>query len=119
MFSHPLLPNTFVLTFDSPTTPPEVKAVYVPFKVRLYVPTPMRCFRCQRYGYGLEICFKYGEPGHRSVCEKVPKCINNKGDHAANAKTCPKYLEEQAILRHRAQNGGTQKLRSSLSSEKR
>ncbi|GFN91655.1 Gag-like protein [Plakobranchus ocellatus] len=29
------------------------------------------------------------------------------GDHTASSKTCPKFLEEQAILRYKAENGGT------------
>ncbi|GFO36175.1 hypothetical protein PoB_006268000 [Plakobranchus ocellatus] len=35
------------------------------------------------------------------------KPIGQHGDHAASSKTCPKFLEEQAILRYKAENGGT------------
>ncbi|GFN81301.1 RNA-directed DNA polymerase from mobile element jockey [Plakobranchus ocellatus] len=31
----------------------------------------------------------------------------SRGDHAASSKTCPKFLEEQAILRYKGENGGT------------
>ncbi|GFR75452.1 RNA-directed DNA polymerase from mobile element jockey [Elysia marginata] len=48
--------NTYVLTFDSPTPPSEVKAGYLPVKVRPSVPTPMRCFRCHRFGHGRDRC---------------------------------------------------------------
>ncbi|GFR96832.1 RNA-directed DNA polymerase from mobile element jockey [Elysia marginata] len=48
--------NTYVLTFDSPTPPSEVKAGYLPVKVRPYVPTPMRCFRCHRFGHERDRC---------------------------------------------------------------
>ncbi|GFS03573.1 RNA-directed DNA polymerase from mobile element jockey [Elysia marginata] len=65
--------NTYVLAFESPTPPSEVKAGYLPVKVRPYVPTPMRCFmRCHRFGHGrdrcrrnIDLCVKCGEPGHR------------------------------------------------------
>ncbi|GFR84261.1 nucleic-acid-binding protein from mobile element jockey [Elysia marginata] len=75
----------------------------------------MRCFRCHRYGHGRnkcrakdELCVRCGEPGHGSEeCKRDVRCVNCKGDHPANSKTCPKYMEEQAILRHRANNGGT------------
>ncbi|GFO31830.1 nucleic-acid-binding protein from mobile element jockey [Plakobranchus ocellatus] len=40
-------------------------------------------------------------------CSADPHCVNCRGDHAANSKTCPKFLEEQAILRCKAENGGT------------
>ncbi|GFR69023.1 nucleic-acid-binding protein from mobile element jockey [Elysia marginata] len=75
----------------------------------------MRCFRCHRFGLGRvrcrareELCVRYGEPGHKGEeCKKEPRCVNCKGEHPANSKSCPKYMEEQAILRYRAQNGGT------------
>ncbi|GFS16309.1 nucleic-acid-binding protein from mobile element jockey [Elysia marginata] len=69
----------------------------------------MRCFRRHRFGHGrdrcrrnIDLCVKCGEPGHRGK-----ECINCKGEHPASSKNCPKYLEEQAILRYRALNGGT------------
>ncbi|GFS06292.1 RNA-directed DNA polymerase from mobile element jockey [Elysia marginata] len=103
--------NTYVLTFDYPTPPSD----YLPVKVRPYVPTPMCCFRCHRFGRGRdrcrareELCVKCGEPGHRGEeCKKELRCVNCKGEHPANSKSCPKYKEEQAILRYRAYNGGT------------
>ncbi|GFS17710.1 nucleic-acid-binding protein from mobile element jockey [Elysia marginata] len=75
----------------------------------------MRCFRCHRYGHGRdkcrakdELCVRCGEPGHgREECKREVRCVNCKGEHPANSKTCPKYMEEQAILRYRAHNGGT------------
>ncbi|GFR98133.1 RNA-directed DNA polymerase from mobile element jockey [Elysia marginata] len=107
--------NTYVLTFDSPTPPFEVKKGYLPVKVRPYVPTPMHCFRCHRFGHGRdrcrareELCVKCGEPGHRGEeSKRKPRCVNCKGEHPANSRSCPKYMKEQAILRYRAQNGGT------------
>ncbi|GFR61377.1 nucleic-acid-binding protein from mobile element jockey [Elysia marginata] len=73
----------------------------------------MRCFRCHRFGHGrdrcrrnINLCVKCGEPGHRGEeCDRSHKCINCKGDHLACSKNCPNYLEEQAILRYRAQEG--------------
>ncbi|GFR80156.1 nucleic-acid-binding protein from mobile element jockey [Elysia marginata] len=74
----------------------------------------MRCFRCHRFGHGrdckrkIDLCVKCGEPGHRrEECDRSHKCINCKGDYPASSKNCPKYLEEQAILRYRAHNCGT------------
>ncbi|GFS09682.1 nucleic-acid-binding protein from mobile element jockey [Elysia marginata] len=75
----------------------------------------MRCFRCHRYEHGRnkcrakeELCVRCREPGHGSEeCKRDVRCVNCKGDHPANSKTCTKYMEEQAILRYRASNGGT------------
>ncbi|GFS07372.1 nucleic-acid-binding protein from mobile element jockey [Elysia marginata] len=75
----------------------------------------MRCFRCHRFGHGrdrcrrnIDLCVKCGETGLRGEeYDRSHKCINCKGDHPASSKNCPKYLEEQAILRYKAHNGGT------------
>ncbi|GFS16793.1 RNA-directed DNA polymerase from mobile element jockey [Elysia marginata] len=40
-------------------------------------------------------------------CKNDSHFVNCRGDHAASDKVCPKYAEEQAILRYRAYNGGT------------
>ena len=34
-------------------------------------------------------------------------CINSKGDHPAFSKQRPKFVEEQAIFRYKAEHGGT------------
>ncbi|GFR74001.1 nucleic-acid-binding protein from mobile element jockey [Elysia marginata] len=107
--------NSFILTFNSPTPPTQIKAGYVKFNVRPYVPTPMWCFKCHKFGHGREkcrrqepICDKCGKEGHAAdSCKNDPHCVNCQGDHAASDKVCPKYAEEQAILRYRAYNGGT------------
>ncbi|GFR82184.1 nucleic-acid-binding protein from mobile element jockey [Elysia marginata] len=70
---------------------------------------------CHRFEHGrdrcrknIDVCVKCGEPGHRGEeCDRSHKCINCKGDHPASSKNCPNYMEEQAILRYRAHNGGT------------
>ncbi|GFR82182.1 RNA-directed DNA polymerase from mobile element jockey, partial [Elysia marginata] len=107
--------KTFILTFNSPSPPTQVKAGYVKLNVRPYVPTPMRCFKCHKYGHGREkcrrqdpICGKCGKVGHAAEnCKNDPHCVNCRGDHEASDKVCAKYAEEQAILRYRAYNGGT------------
>ncbi|GFS16882.1 nucleic-acid-binding protein from mobile element jockey [Elysia marginata] len=107
--------NVFVLTFDSPTPPAEIKVGYLDLKVRPFVPTPMRCFKCHRYGHGSEkcrrpeaICARCGRTGHKvEECPNDPHCINCRGDHAASDRQCPKYMEEKAILHYRAHQGGT------------
>ncbi|GFO17782.1 RNA-directed DNA polymerase from mobile element jockey [Plakobranchus ocellatus] len=73
------------------------------------------CYKCQRYGHGKDrckkpaaVCVRCGKGGHvERDCSADPHCVNCKGDHTASSKTCPKFLEEQAILRYKAENGGT------------
>ncbi|GFN84498.1 nucleic-acid-binding protein from mobile element jockey [Plakobranchus ocellatus] len=75
----------------------------------------MRCYKYQRYGQGKDRCKKpasvyvrCGKVGRvESDCSANPHCVNCRGDHAASTKICPKFLEEQAILLYKAENGGT------------
>ena len=107
--------DTIVLTFDSPKPPTSIRAAYLTLSVRPYVPNPMRCFKCQRFGHGkdrcrrsAELCARCGKGGHAEhQCSAAPLCTNCHGEHSASSKECPKYLEELAILRYRAEHGGT------------
>lgn len=96
--------GTFILTFNSPTLPAAVKVGYLNVKVNVYIPNPIRCFKCQRYGHfktncnRAEACEKCGQDGHTSeACANVAHCINCNGAHPANSKDCPKWNEEKMI----------------------
>ncbi|GFO24244.1 RNA-directed DNA polymerase from mobile element jockey [Plakobranchus ocellatus] len=107
--------DTVIQTFDSPKPPNRICAGYLTLDVRPYVPLPMRCYKCQRYGHGKDrckkpaaVCVRFGKGGHvERDCSADPHCVNCRGDHAASSKTCPKFLLEQGILRYKAENGGT------------
>ena len=100
--------NTYFLTFCLPRIPESIKIGYLRVKVTLYVPTPMRCFHCQKFGHTktrcrseTEICVKCGKPKHDDDCQ--PKCANCEGEHAANSRECPQWKQESAIQRVRAE----------------
>ena len=42
--------NTVILTFASPQPPRHITAGYMRVPVNPYIPNPLRCFNCQRYG---------------------------------------------------------------------
>ena len=62
--------NTFILTFRTPTPPKAIKIAYMNVSVDLYIPNPLRCYKCQRFGHGKNacsrnpVCAKCGQEGH-------------------------------------------------------
>lgn len=101
--------GTFIVTFSSPTPPAMVKVGYLQVKVDTYIPNPIRCFKCQRYGHfksnckKMEACEKCGREDHITAdCKEVAHCINCDGSHPANSRTCPKWIEEKEIQKIKA-----------------
>ena len=93
-----------ILTFQSPKIPSHVTAGYLKCSVRPYIPNPLRCFQCQRYGHsknscrGTLTCARCSAPGHDSEqCEESPKCVNCEGNHPSYATSCPKYKIEKEV----------------------
>ena len=43
--------NTLLLTFNTVVTPKTLKIFYEIIPVDLYVPNPLRCFNCQKFGH--------------------------------------------------------------------
>ena len=43
--------NTFVFTFNKPELPTVVKIGFIQVKVDVYVPNPLRCYQCQKFGH--------------------------------------------------------------------
>jgi len=96
--------GTLILTFDLTTLPREVKVGYLNVPVEMYIPNPMRCFKCQRYGHHRDnckhndTCARCGGVDHDDKeCDKPPHCVNCSGDHTAFSKSCPKWQEEKEV----------------------
>lgn len=85
-----------LLEFKDEVLPEKVMVGYMSFRVRAYVPPPIRCFKCQRYGHIASVCkgkqrcgrcggeHAYGECGSNSTI----KCCNCGGDHTAAYGGC-------------------------------
>ncbi|GFY33286.1 uncharacterized protein TNCV_1241361 [Trichonephila clavipes] len=93
-----------ILTFNSPKFPATIKAGYLNSKIRPYIPNPLRCFQCQRFGHsqtscrGQLKCSRCMSAGHSSTdCTLEPKCINCLQSHASDSKLCPKWKLEKQI----------------------
>ena len=75
-------------------------------RVRRYIPSPMRCKRCQEYGHtrkncgGAEVCGKCSGIGHDlAKCENEEvKCHHCKLDHLTGDRRCTYQLYEKEIL---------------------
>ncbi|GBN69628.1 hypothetical protein AVEN_81978-1 [Araneus ventricosus] len=59
-----------ILTFNTPVLPKSVKIAYINCPVRHFIPNPLRCFKCQRFGHtitacrGKQICARCSLPDH-------------------------------------------------------
>ena len=102
--------NTYILTFNKPQTPKEVKIGYCLERVEQYVPAPLRCFKCQKFGHhreaciGRQTCSKWGEkdPDHAEEdCLKEIRCAHYQLDHLAYARTCTVYQKEIIEVKHK------------------
>lgn len=93
-----------VLTFNSPNLPSHIKAGYLNCPIRPFIPNPLRCFNCQGFGHstntcrGVETCSRCSNIGHTFISCSLPiKCKNCSGDHTANSRDCPRWIEEKEI----------------------
>ena len=48
--------NTYILTFNNPKPPLDIKIGYTVVKVQTYIPNPRRCHNCQKYGHLKQHC---------------------------------------------------------------
>nr|XP_042908358.1 uncharacterized protein LOC122271394 [Parasteatoda tepidariorum] len=94
-----------ILTFNTSILPDDIKAGYRNCKVRPYIPNPLRCFKCQKFGHsanncrGKETCSRCSETGHTfKTCNQPEKCTNCSESHSANSCQCPRWKQEKQIL---------------------
>ncbi|GBL73034.1 putative RNA-directed DNA polymerase from transposon X-element [Araneus ventricosus] len=94
-----------ILTFDSNKLPEHIKAGYMRLSVRTYMPNPLRCFKCQRFGHsktscrGTLTCARWVEVGHESTdCTRTEKCVNCKGEHTSFSRNCFAWKQEKEII---------------------
>lgn len=97
--------NTIFLTFAMTKLPEIITVGYLRVKVVPYIPSPLRCFKCQRYGHSsrscksAETCRDCGQAKHEGECVGPKYCLNCQGSHSANSRDCPVWKREQEIQR--------------------
>ncbi|GBL97236.1 hypothetical protein AVEN_84941-1 [Araneus ventricosus] len=94
-----------ILTFHSPKIPDSVRAGYIKLTVRPYIPNPLRCYKCQRFGHskascrGTLTCARCAEAGHDSSdCTASEKCVNCKGSHTSFSRSCSAWKFEKEVI---------------------
>lgn len=92
-----------MLQFDEEKMPERVKIGYVSYPVRPFVPPPLRCFKCQKYGHvsavcrGNQRCARCGGNHEYGKCGEgvKAKCCNCGGEHSAGFGGC--IVHKQAV----------------------
>ncbi|XP_071078441.1 uncharacterized protein [Haliotis cracherodii] len=106
--------HTYLFTFSQPQIPKSLKAGYFNIGVEVYVPNPLRCFKCQKFGHGAKfcrgkvvMCCRCSGAHDSSECTNNIKCANCNGEHLASSKTCPTFAFESKILKIKHTNNIT------------
>lgn len=108
---------SMVLTIQGSVKPEYIYFGFQRCDARLYIPSPMLCYKCFDYGHGKMKCEKNPVCRHcstsheqqldaegRQVCSKPAFCKNCNGNHAPAAKNCPRFIEETEIARIRVEH---------------
>ena len=103
--------NTFILTFAKPISPKYVKAAYLNLAIEPFVPSPLRCFNCQKFGHGKgscqrnATCARCGTEGHSDAeCKEHPHCVNCSGPHPSFSRDCPEWTKQRKMLTLKTEN---------------
>ena len=100
--------DTFILTYSIPVLPSTVTIGYQRYNISVYIPNPLRCRNCQKYGHHEKrcrrkmVCQYCGREGHddKEECDIAGvRCVNCEGKHAASSRDCPTWTREREILR--------------------
>jgi hypothetical protein len=105
-----------ILAFEG-SMPEKIKIGLYAFSVQPYIPKPIRCAKCQRYGHKTRDCRKTFDTCPRcagkhsiSACNSdnlAVKCINCGGNHSAAYKGCIKYKSIATALKSTVTEGLT------------
>lgn len=104
--------ESVVLTFVGEIMPERVYIGFNCYTVKLFIPRPIRCYKCQRFGHiatscnGNKRCPSCGENHDYEECSKHedPVCCNCGGKHSAAFTQCPKFTEAREIMVVKVQN---------------
>ncbi|GBN04885.1 hypothetical protein AVEN_124493-1 [Araneus ventricosus] len=89
-----------------------MRAGYIKLPVKPFIPNPLRCFKCQRFGRsqstcrGTQTCARCAVAGHESAGRTSDeKCVICKGVHTSFSRSCPKWKLETEIATTKVKKG--------------
>ena len=95
---------SYILTFNTPTIPDKILIFFAMMPVEPYIPNPLRCFQCQRFGHHIKnckheaVCANCSQKGHvLANCTNEQLCINCQEHHAATSRNCRAWIKEKEI----------------------
>ena len=105
--------SLLVLTFETTKLPDTLLAGHIRYQVRVFIPNPLRCLTCQRFGHSSKFCkqsprcHKCGATPHEgTACTDPNKCLScNSTDHNTNSSQCPVWKTEKEICAVKATTG--------------
>ena len=113
---HPIITKQIILHFRD-VIPDYVHIGWRRFRVRQYIPDPVWCYNCQKYGHIAANCrskttcpicsgkHSYEDCEVQNLKdERKAICPNCRGDHPASYKGCPAYQEAKTIKRVQTTN---------------
>ena len=100
--------NTIVLKFKTAILPKTLKIGYLKVPVDIYIPNPLQCYRCFKFGHHERQCTsdnhckrcsaKENETHHTDPCSKPFKCLNCGEEHYSTSRTCKVWQKEKEII---------------------
>ena len=102
--------NTIVLTFNTSILPKWLKVGYLKVLVDMYIPNPLQCYACFKYGHherscklygGDELCRRCGITGvthDESRCTNEIKCVNCGEAHPSTSRSCKIWKKEKEVV---------------------
>ncbi|XP_062558022.1 uncharacterized protein LOC134222894 [Armigeres subalbatus] len=100
--------GVFILTFNLASIPSSIDVGFYSCKVKQYIPNPLRCMNCLKFGHkkavckGNQVCACCANLYHDSnPCQQGLRCVVCRGDHHTLSKSCPVYKDEFEIQRVR------------------
>ena len=104
--------RSVIVSFEATVLPQDIILCFQRIKVKPYIPSSPRCFKCQRYGHTIAVCkqkqrcVRCGEEHSFDDCIKkdTPKCVNCGGEHSAAYNGCEQAQKAQEVQKIKVLN---------------